>query len=182
MPEEENNQNGGADKSEKRENPNKKIPEKVLFNWEAPARPFKTRGREYWVSIISIAAVLGFIFFIIEGIMPVILIISLVFLFYVLSTVKPEDINYKLTNKGVKIEEKLTRWRNINRFWFGKRFDSSLLVLEIFTLPGRLELVINENDRKTIEEKLSEYVEHEQSPASGVEKAANWFSEKLPGN
>ena len=47
------------------------IAEKELFSWRAPARPFKKRDREFWVSVIAIAAVSGFILYIIEGIMPV---------------------------------------------------------------------------------------------------------------
>ena len=41
-------------------------PEKDLFSWSSPARPFKKRDREFWVSIIAIATIVGFILFIIE--------------------------------------------------------------------------------------------------------------------
>ena len=53
--------------------------ERELFSWKAPARPFKRRDREYWVSILAIAGVIGLIILIIEGVMPVILIVALVF-------------------------------------------------------------------------------------------------------
>src|SRR3989344_2388837 len=81
-------------------------PEKDLHSWKAPSRPFKKRGREFWVTVLSIAALLAFVLFLAEGVMPVILIISLVFLFYVLSTVTPEEIEYKITNRGVKVADK----------------------------------------------------------------------------
>jgi hypothetical protein len=155
-------------------------PERELFGWVAPARPFKRRDREFWVTVISIAAITGIILFLIEGIMPVILIISIIFLFYVLATVEPENIEYKITNKGVKIAGKRTDWADIRRFWFSARFNSQLLIFEIVKLPGRLELVIDNKEKEKARKVLKDYVLEEELPPSGLDRAANWFSKKLP--
>ncbi len=154
--------------------------EKQLHIWTAPSRPFKRRNREFYVTIISIAAVTGLVLFLVDGFLPVMLIISLVFLFYVLSTVEPENIQYKVTSLGIKIAEKLTPWDAMRRFWFTKRFDSELLVVETYTLPGRLELVINPQDKQKLEEELKRYLIHEEAPASFLDKSSNWFAKKLP--
>jgi len=130
--------------------PAKLEPEKSLFSWRAASRPFKRRDREFWITVLGIAGLCGVVLFLIEGVMPVILIISLVFLFYILSTVEPEEINYEITNKGIKIAGRRTDKEVLNRFWFSKRFDSELLVFEMLVLPGRLEVVINPKDKETI--------------------------------
>jgi len=156
--------------------------EKDLFYWKAPARPFKRRDRQFWMTLIAIAGVFGLILFLVEGAMPVILIISLVFLFYVLSTVEPEEIEYKITNKGVKIADKRTDLGDLTRFWFSRRFNSELLVFETAVLPGRLEMVIISKDREAIRKTLSAYLPEEEAPPSGLDRAANWFAKKLPGN
>ena len=70
--------------------------------------------------------------------MPVILIVSLVFLYYVMSTVEPENIEYKITTKGIKIAGRLTEWQGMTRFWFSKRFDNDLLVIGTVAIPGRI--------------------------------------------
>jgi len=160
----------------------KPVPENDLFIWIAPSRPFKIRTREYFVTLFAITGLIGFILFIAEGAMPVVLLIAIVFLFYVLSTVKPEDVEYKITNKGIKVSGKRTDWQLMGRFWFGKRFDSELLTVETFVLPGRMELVIKPEDKETIKKHLSAYLPEEEIAATGLEKAANWFSSKLPGN
>lgn len=157
-------------------------PEKDLVTWVAPARPFKRRNREFYVTIIAIAAVVGLVLFLVESFMPVILIISLVFLFYVLSTVEPEEIEYKITNKGIYVAGRKTEWDRLLRFWFSRRFDSQLLIIQTFTLPGRLELVIDPGKREDIRKNLLDYIPEEETPASGLDRAANWFSQKLPGN
>jgi len=157
-------------------------PEKDLFSWRAPARPFKRRDREFWITIIAIAGIFGLVLFLVEGVMPVILIISIVFLFYVLSTVEPAEIEYKISNKGVKVAEKRNDWETISRFWFTKRFDNDLLVFEVMTLPGRLELVFNLKDKDNLKNVISKYVPEEEAAPSGLDRASNWFASKLPGN
>lgn len=160
----------------------KQGPEKTLFSWKAPARPFKRRDRQFWMTLIAIATILGLILFLAEGAMPVILVIALVFLFYILSTVEPEELSYQITNKGVKIAERTTNMGVLTRFWFTRRFNSELLVFEMSVLPGRLEVVINPKDKPSIRKALSAYLVEEEAPPSGLDKAANWFAKRLPGN
>ncbi len=158
----------------------KKEEERDLVAWSAPARPFKRRNREFWITAIAIAAVVGLVLFLVEGFMPVILVISVVFLFYVLSTVEPDKIEYKVTNRGIKVAGKRTDWNMMGRFWFTRRFDSDLLVIETFSLPGRLEVVILPERKEEVKKAISEYLTHEEVPPSGLDKAANWFSKKMP--
>jgi len=155
-----------------------KEPEKDLFVWTAPARPFKRMNREFFVTIIAIAALVGLILFLVEGWIPVILIVSLVFLFYVMSTVEPEKVEYKITSRGIKVAGRRTDWQALVRYWFSRRFDSNLLVFETLILPGRIELVVNPEDKDEIKKALSLYLPEEEAPPSYLDKAANWFSKK----
>ena len=157
-------------------------PERVLFSWKAPIRPFKRRDREFWITTIVIAVIFGLILFLVEGVMPVILIISIVFLFYVLSTVKPEETDYEITNMGIKIVDKTTPWEILTRYWFSKRYNSNLLIFEMVSFPGRLELVIHEKDKESLKKQLNQYVVEEEVPPSNLDRTANWFSKKFPGN
>src|SRR3989344_7252250 len=154
--------------------------EKELLGWKAASRPFKRRDKQFWTTIIAIAAIFGLILFLVEGVMPVILIISIIFLYYVLSTVEPENIEYSITNKGVKIANQRTDWEYLTKFWFTRRHDSELLVFEMNILPGRLELVISPKDKEKIKTLLTTYLKEEESPPSNIDRAANYFSRFLP--
>lgn len=154
-------------------------PEKDLFSWSAQSRPFQQRGREFWVRVIAIASVFGLILFVVEGVMPVILMIAIIFLYYILSTVKPEQMDYRITNKGVKIANRTTEWLVMTRFWFSKRLDSELLVFETLNFPGRVELVINPKDKNKLKEIISKYILEEEAPPTRMDKAADWFSKRL---
>ena len=123
------------------------------------------------------------VLFLVDGFLPVLLVISVVFLFYVLSTVEPENIEYKITSLGIKIADTpRVDWTVMKRFWFSRRFDSDILVVETLGFPGRLELVIDSAKKEEMKESLTKYIQFEEAPASTIDKAANWFSQKLPGN
>jgi len=154
--------------------------EETLLEWAAPSRPFKRRSRDFYTTLIAIAALLGVILFLIEGFMPVLLIISLLFLFYVLSTIEPETITYKITSFGIRVEQSLTPWDMMGRFWFTKRFGSELLIIEVFRLPGRIELVIDPAVKPKITSVISKHLTHEEIPPSLMDKFSLRLSKLLP--
>ena len=158
----------------------KREPEQDLAVWTAPARPFKKYGRKFYVTIFSIVGIISIILFVAEGIMPVVLLVSLIFLFYVLSTVSPEDVEYKITNKGVKIAGKRTFWQDIARFWFVDKSGSEVLVFDTLTLPGRMELVIKPEIKENLKKEISAYVPYEEILPSALDKAVSWVVKKLP--
>jgi hypothetical protein len=157
-------------------------PERDLVVWTAPARPFKRRGRQFYVTTFAIAGIVSLVLFLAEGIMPVILIISLVFLYYVLSTVQPENIEYKVTTKGIRISNKLTEWQVLNSFWFSDRFDNHLMIIDTSIIPGRTEIVVNPEVEEEIKRQVSAYIPYEEVPAGALDRATNWFADKIPGN
>jgi len=157
-------------------------PEKELFGWKAASRPFKKKDRDFWVRLVTIAGVFAVILFLIEGTMPVVLMISLLFLFYVLSTVEPEEIEYKITNKGIKIADKRIDWDLLTRFWFTKRGESELLVVGTLGLSGRLELIINESDKDKIRKTLLNFLPEEEMAPTNMDKMSGWLTSKLSGN
>lgn len=156
--------------------------ERDLVTWTAPTRPFMRHDRQFFTATFAIAGIISLVVFLAEGPMPVILIIALVFLFYVLSTVPPDNIEYKITNKGVKIADKLTEWQYLIRFWFEKRTGSEILIFETFQIPGRIEMVINPEIKENLKREISAYLPFEKAPASGLDKITNWVAQKLPGN
>ena len=164
---------------EERENAGRQI-ERDLFVWKALARPFKRRSRNFYITVFAIVGVVGLILFLAEGAMPVILLASLIFLYYVLNTVQPQIIEYRITNWGIKVAGTRTVWPQMTRFWFSERQGTYLLIFETLKIPNRLELVINKEDRKKIREALSKYLNEEKAPPSNLDKITDWVAKKLP--
>src|SRR5690606_5171194 len=160
--------------------PRKMPEEKTILTWTAPSRPFRQRSRDFYVKIVSMATLFGVILFIIDGIMPVLRIVALLFLFYVLSTVKPENLEYKITNMGIYVADKRTEWDMLGRFWFVNRLGADLLAIEANNLAGRMEIMVPDDKKKHVKEALSKYLVHEQAPPTFFDKAATWAGDRLP--
>ncbi|HTK03684.1 MAG TPA: hypothetical protein VL401_02860 [Alphaproteobacteria bacterium] len=157
-------------------------PERDLVVWIAQSRPFKRRDRQFFVTTFAIAGIVGLVLFLAEGLMPVLLIVSLVFLYYILSTVEPEKIEYKVTTRGIKIADKRTDWEYLTKFFFSKRLDSDLIVFGTAAVPGRIEVVINPEIKESLKKEVSVYIPYEEVAETRLEKFINWFAQKLPGN
>jgi hypothetical protein len=101
-------------------------------------------------------------------------------LFYVLSTVPPENVEHKITNKGIKIAGKETGWQNMIRFCFSTKLGSDVLVFDTTTLYGRMELVISPELKESLKREISAYVPYEEMPPLLVDKIVGWIANKLP--
>lgn len=157
-------------------------PERDLVTWTAPSRLFRKYGRKAYVSIFSIVGIISIVIFIAEGLMPVILLIALIFLFYVLSTVPPENIEYKVTNRGIKIAGKETPWQNIGSFYFASKVGGEILIIDTVVFPGKMEIVINPEIKDTLRKEISAYIPYEEKSPSPFDKFTGWFFKKLLNN
>lgn len=154
--------------------------EKTIYSWTAPVRPFKRRNKEFFTTVLAIAFLISLILFFLEGALPVAVVISVVFLVYVLSTVPPETVEHKITNRGIYFAGRMKSWDELARFWLTRRFDSDLLIVESIGLPGRIEMVVDGADRETIRKELDNYLTHEEAEPNFLDKAASWLSSKVP--
>lgn len=127
------------------------------------------------------ASLFGVILFIAEGSMPVILMIAIIFLYYVLTTVEPEEIDFRITNYGIKIADKTTSWDTLTRYWFSFKNNTNSIIFEMNSFPGRLEIVINKNDIPAMKKILNNYLTLEEAPPSRMDKTSLWFTQKLEG-
>ncbi|OGM79582.1 hypothetical protein A2382_02430 [Candidatus Woesebacteria bacterium RIFOXYB1_FULL_38_16] len=154
--------------------------ETILLSWRAQSRPFKRRSRDFYIKLVSVASLFGLVVFLIEGFMPILLMIALLFLFYVMSTIEPGMVEYQITNLGVKVGGHRTDWGFMGRFWFANRLGSHLLVIETGGIPGRMEMIIEKEMKEEIKKVVSEHLVFEQVPPSGLEKVVEWLSKRLP--
>lgn len=154
---------------------------KTLLEWEALARPFKARSREYFSTILAIAFLLIVIAFFLKEWFLIMVIVALVFVHYIMSTVKPEKISHQITNKGVMTGGKTYLWPELFRFWFtGNGGEEVLHLQKSDRFPSVLLLLLGEADKKQIQKILSDYLTFEEPEETWIDKATTWLSEKIP--
>jgi len=102
--------------------------EKVLFEWEAPERPYQKKvkilGYGYCHFDFSIRY---FDFY--QWIILIMALISVLFVYYALSSVPPGTVKNKLTNRAVYFGELRYEWSGLQNFWFKKASPVKQLIL-----------------------------------------------------
>ena len=159
------------------------IPEETLVEWDAPARPFKKKDRQFFTTTIVIAILISLILFFTGQLLPVAVVISAVFLIYVTSVIPPNEVHIKLTNYGLYFEKEAFAWQEMGRFWFDNKHGQEVVNIELYRFPGRLTLVIVDGQTPSkldFNLVFSEVLVKEKPELTYFEKAAEWFQEKVP--
>jgi len=69
--------------------------EKTLIKWTAAERAFKKRDKDFWITAISILVLFSVVLIFIEEFFLIVALVSVLFLYYVLSTVPPKKLIIK---------------------------------------------------------------------------------------
>lgn len=155
--------------------------EKVILEWTAPARPYKTRSREFYTTVLSIAFLLGVILLLIKEFLLIGVIIAFAFLSYVLATHKPEDAVHQVTTSGIRTDNKLFAWDGLTNFWLKKEWDQEVVICKTkAALPGVILLVIDPTKREEIIKAIGDKIPLEKPLDSFVDRASRWLGDKIP--
>lgn len=155
-------------------------PEEIVYEWEAPSRPFKKRKKQYYTTIITIALLLCLILFFAGQVLTVAVVIAVAFLSYVMATIPPQTVTNAITSYGIRNEEALYYWDELGRYWFEKKHDDQIMQVEVDRFPFRLTLVLGSAKQDELEELLSQVLLREKPPLTVIERWAQWLQEKIP--
>lgn len=158
----------------------KPIQEELVFQWQAPSRPFKKRKRQYFTTIATIVLLLCLILFFAGQILPVAVVIAVAFLSYIMATIPPQAVTNSITTFGIHNENDMYFWDEIGRFWFDKKHNDAILHLEVDRFPFRLTLLLGDEKQDVLKEILSEVLINEKPPLTETEKLAAWLQKKVP--
>lgn len=154
---------------------------RILYTWKAPLRAFKKRSKEFWLTVLAIVLLTSLIFMFFKEWFFIAAILAASFYYYVKSTVPPEEMEYRITTKGISFQETNYDWDILWRFWFSDKLGSRILNIDTkLTAPGRINFIINRNEEGEIKEILEKYLINEEAPSTFLDKAATWLTKKFP--
>ena len=155
--------------------------EQLLFSWEADGRLYKQRGKDFYSTVVVLALLVSVIMFFIEGLMPVFLIWSVVFMVWALSKTPPAKVMHKITSWGIRTDNDLYRWQEMTTFWFEEKWGKNLVrILLRRRFPGQLMMIINSEDQEKIKGMINKHVTLEKPKPSFTDKTVKWLGEKVP--
>lgn len=160
---------------------NQPEPEKNLYTWQAPARLYKKRTREFYSTVAALVILLSIILLFAKELLLIAVIGSFGFVSYVLASVEPESIEHTLTNRGLRTHHKLYRFQEISRYWWEEKWHQHLLHIETpGQFPNKVLLLLGEGDKNKIEDIIGTYVIMDKPEPTWLDRAANWLQEKVP--
>lgn len=161
---------------------------KVLFKWEAPTRVHVRRPRQwYWtVALVVLAIVVLLAFF--QELALIAAVIAFMFVIYVVSTVPPGEVEYRLTEHGLEIGDSKSNgkpeemsaytWEQLDTFWFSFRQGREVLNIDTkLAFPNRLSILFGRTDRKRIVDILQERLPYKASP----KRKQTWLEKNTDG-
>lgn len=156
-------------------------PLKTLLEWKAPSRLFKKRDREYFTTIGSIVFLLAIILLFLQEWFLIVVMVALMFVAYIFSTVQPEEVEHKITNRGIFTGGDSYAWAVLGRFWFTEKWGQKILHLEtLLAFPRRLSLLLGKTDQEQVKKTLADYLLFEEPEKTWVDNASQWLSSHIP--
>lgn len=156
-------------------------PEKELYTWEAPSRPFKKRNREFYTTVGALVILVSVILLFAKEFLLIGVILSLGFVTYVLATIPPHPLIHRLTNKGIRTADRLYLWQNMGRYWWETKWRQDMFLVEVpGQFPGRLTLLLGKGEKAAIDKIMDKYLIKQKPIPTWFDKAADWLSKKVP--
>jgi hypothetical protein len=155
---------------------------KTLLSWKAPGRPYKKKGREYFINILLLTLAINVILFLFSQYLAMLVVVTLAFLAYALATVPPRDFHYKITTEGIMVEDYFLLWQELYDFYFKHRDGLDILHVGTKTFyPGELIIVLEGIPVEHVKSVLLPYLPYREyvSPTF-VERWGSWLEKNFP--
>jgi hypothetical protein len=154
----------------------------TLLEWTAPGRPFRKRGKQYYLTSLLIALLVEIILFLFSQYMLMLVVASILFVAFALATVPPSDFKYRISTEGITVEDHFFLWQELYDFYFKKREGVDVVHIRTHSLiPGELTLTLGTLDREHIKSILLHYLPYREVIRSTfMEKSGDWLARNFP--
>ena len=155
---------------------------RTLLSWHAPGRPYREKGKEYYVNILLISLFVGVILLLFHEYLLILVLASLVFLSYALSVTPPGTLFYKISTEGVMVEDHFYIWDELYDFYFKQKDGHDILHIRTkWFVPGELLLVLGEVHKEHVRDVILKYLPfREYVRPSFTEKSGDWLAKTFP--
>ncbi len=157
--------------------------EEMIFSWVAPERVFRPRlSKDYLRNLILLLILIGLLLIFTKQFYLLVVILSLIFLAYVLVNVPPRKVRHTISNYGIYSHERFFPWtQRGQRFWFEQEKDKTKLFVETKIFPYRLIMLVDPNkEQETISYILKKYLVEQKPAPTEIDKIISWWQEKFP--
>ena len=156
---------------------------KTLLTWNALSRPYKKHKREFFFMIIFLAlCALILVYLLFKSATLMLAVVSIAFLSLVLATIKPHEVEHRVTTQGVITGDHAYLYRELYDFWFDEKEGNKILYIRTYAFfPGVLSLLLGDMDEKKLRDTLVKYISYrEVVEKTFMDKAEKWLTKNFP--
>jgi hypothetical protein len=155
--------------------------ERNVLIWRAPNRPYKAPGKQFLTVPMVIGILVGLIFLLAGEWMAIAVIAAIIFAYYMWSTVPPQEAEFAITNRGIRVGGQLYVWDVLTRWWMGEKWGQKMLMVETpASVVGRLVMPLGETKEEKIVEIMEKFLLKEKPDDTWMDKSGKWLTEKFP--
>ena len=167
---------------EEKQKPTHKNDVVTVLEWVAPGRPFKKRTKQFYLTALLIMLFVEIILFLFAQYPLMLVVVSLVFVAFVLETIPPTNFKYRISNQGITIEDRFFLWKELYDFYFLKKDNTQTLHIRTLDyIPGELIITLGEMDFEKVKQALLPYLPfREYVKPTFMEKSGDWLSKNFP--
>lgn len=155
---------------------------RTLLSWTSPGRPFRKRGKQYYLTSLLIMLLIEIILFLFSQYLLMLVVVSLVFVAFALAIVPPRNFHYRISTEGVTIEDHFFLWQELYDFYFKKIENIETLHIRTHAfIPGELIIPLGDIDKEHIKSIILPYLPfREVVKPTFMESAGEWLSKNFP--
>jgi len=154
----------------------------TILEWSAPGRPFRKRGKQYYLTSLLIMLLIEVILFLFSQYMLMLVVLSLLFVAFALVTVAPSNFKYRISSEGITVEDHFFLWQELYDFYFKKREGVDVVHIRTHSfIPGELTLTLGTMSREQIKSALLPYLPYREVIRQNfMEKSGDWLTKNFP--
>ncbi|MDP3987906.1 MAG: hypothetical protein Q8P80_02055 [Candidatus Levybacteria bacterium] len=155
---------------------------RTLLSWSSPGRPFRRRGKQFFLSGLLIMLLWEVLLFLFAQYLAMLVVLSLVFLAFALVTVPPHNFRYRISTEGITIEDHFFLWQELYDFYFKKQNGIEVLCVRTRSfIPGELTITLRSVDKEHVKSVLLSYLPfREVVRPTFMEKSGDWLARNFP--
>jgi hypothetical protein len=154
----------------------------TILEWTAPGRPFKKRGKQYYLTSLLIMLLIEVILFLFSQYMLMLVVLSLLFVAFSLATIAPNNFKYRISTEGITIEDHFFLWQELYDFYFKKKEGVDVVHIRTHSfIPGELTLTLGDISRDHMRSVLLPHLPYREVVRSTfMEKSGDWLTKNFP--
>ena len=155
---------------------------RTILSWTAPGRPFRKRGKQFYLTAILIAFLIEVILFLFSEYTLMLVVASLIFVSFAFAYVPPKNFHYRISTEGVMVEDHFYIWRELYDFYFTRRQGQEILNIRSQAMfPGVITISMGELHKDEIKNALLPFLPYREFvKPTFMERSGDWLSKNFP--